>query len=508
MSSRLPPLLRVATARSLCKRHSSTTTQASSSELSFDAKVQQLAQKAAAGDFCRRDPVPDAGGGKTVLLLHPPGACSAYTRSGSQYPPLGLNLLKAVIGDRRRVDLLEADGGYLTDEATAKQIYDAAPKAVGMTVTCGTKPLVHAWSTVVKNLFPAPFRPLVIVGGPATAFEAPAIFADCPNVDVIVKGDGEVHFPEIVNILEREHGTVPRPTEYGGGASYSPEALELLGALPGVMVRAAPPNFNDSFIPQFTDFDRLPFPDLDDSPVSRYQAPDALRLPMVTMITQRGCVAKCTFCNTPQKDGSRIRGWSSEQIVDQLQHLKDRHGIREVSFVDDVFTNRPGGPRKLCRMMEERRLDLTWYCNARADAITSKMARAMRSAGCHQVFLGFESGCDDMLLRIKKGETVGQLEHGAQLLKDNGIRISVGFIVGLPGETQETVDKSIALCNRVQPDRVQFTRFTPIPGSALASGSSSAVSPGSSGFHNREADDKVERWLRQCYQECVYAPSV
>jgi hypothetical protein len=142
MSSRLPPLLRVATARSLCKRHSSTTTQASSSELSFDAKVQQLAQKAAAGDFCRRDTVPDAGGGKTVLLLHPPGACSAYTRSGSQYPPLGLNLLKAVIGDRRRVDLLEADGGYLTDEATAKQIYDAAPKAVGMTVTCGTKPLV------------------------------------------------------------------------------------------------------------------------------------------------------------------------------------------------------------------------------------------------------------------------------------------------------------------------------------------------------------------------------
>lgn len=226
---------------------------------------------------------------------------------------------------------------------------------------------------------------------------------------------------------------------------------------------------------------------------------------MVTMMTQRGCVASCAFCNTPQIHGTSIRGWSTERVVAELRKLQQVHGIREVSFVDDVFTNRPGGPRKLCNMMLEAGLDLTWYCNVRADQVTHKMARAMADAGCHQVFLGFESGCDDMLLRINKGETVKDLERGAGLLKDAGINLSVGFIVGLPGETQETVNKSIALCNRVKPHRAQFTRFTPIPGSKLAEHYDTL---GAYGFHNRSGDDEVETWLKQCYDACQYRPSV
>ena len=143
------------------------------------------------------------------------------------------------------------------------------------------------------------------------------------------------------------------------------------------------------------------------------------------------------------------------------------------------------------------------------------MVLAMKRAGCHQVFLGFESGCDDMLRRINKGETVADLERGALLLKEVGINISIGFIVGLPGETQDSVNKTIALANRVQPYRVQFTRFTPIPGSNLAI-HLSALSPMSAdendesrhGFHNRSENDQVEKWLQQCYRECVYKPSI
>ena len=73
---------------------------------------------------------------KTVLLLHPPGACSAFTRSGSKYPPLGLTQLKAVIGDENRVDVLEADGQDLTIAQTLDQLRTDAPRAVGMTITC------------------------------------------------------------------------------------------------------------------------------------------------------------------------------------------------------------------------------------------------------------------------------------------------------------------------------------------------------------------------------------
>jgi anaerobic magnesium-protoporphyrin IX monomethyl ester cyclase len=223
-------------------------------------------------------------------------------------------------------------------------------------------------------------------------------------------------------------------------------------------------------------------------------------------MTQRGCIAKCSFCNTPQIHGTSIRGWSNEQVIEELKRLKALHGLREVSFVDDVFTNRPGGPRKLCELMISEELDLTWYCNVRADQVTEKMEVAMKAAGCHQVFMGFESGCDDMLRSINKGETVAQLERGAGIMKDAGIYISIGFIVGLPGETQESVDKTIALCNRVQPNRVQFTRFTPIPGSVLASTHHDLAT--GAGFHDRSNPDKVEDWIRQCYGACQYKPTV
>jgi anaerobic magnesium-protoporphyrin IX monomethyl ester cyclase len=228
---------------------------------------------------------------------------------------------------------------------------------------------------------------------------------------------------------------------------------------------------------------------------------------------------------------------SNERIVEELKLLIRLHAIKEVSFVDDVFTNRRGGPRQLCELMVQEGLNLTWYCNARANQISPKMALAMRRAGCHQVllgfesgcdmhgthtlimvsthmircihqvFLGFESGCDEMLLRMNKGETVRELEAGAALLKSVGIRISIGFIVGYPGETQASVDRTIALCNRVRPDRAQFTRFTPIPGSEAARIHAQDAN-GPMGFHCRDGTDLIEGYIEQCYRECVYPASV
>eukprot|EP00934_Nitzschia_sp_Nitz4_P008306 Nitzschia sp. Nitz4//scaffold217_size45653//37824//39278//NITZ4_007229-RA/size45653-processed-gene-0.28-mRNA-1//-1//CDS//3329542252//8296//frame0 len=459
---------------------------------SFSDSIHQLSESALSGHFQSKDwivPFPR----NTVSLLHPPGSCSAFTRSGSQYPPLGLLQLKALIGDNKRVDVLEADAAGLTPEDTIERLKEDAPLAVGMTVTCGTKKLVGAWSAVLKNLSEH-YQPIVIVGGPAAAYETPSILQDCPHVDVVVKGEGEVTFPKMIPILE----------EMGSNRT---KALKRLSQISGVVVRGMPMD-NDSSIPNVPAeaFETLPFPDLSGSPVEKYQAPDALCLPMVTMMTQRGCIAQCDFCNTPQIHGRTIRGWSNEQVIQELKKLKAMHGLKQVSFVDDVFTNRPGGgPRKLCELMIQEQLDLKWYCNARADQVTLKMARAMKDAGCHQVFLGFESGCDKMLKRINKGETVADLERGAGILKQVGISISIGFIVGLPGETDASVQASIDLCNRVQPNRVQFTRFTPIPGSVLAA--QVGHDPESS-FHDRSRDDPVEGWLRRCYAECQYKPSV
>lgn len=363
-----------------------------------------------------------------------------------------------------------------------------------MTITCGTMKLVETWGTVAKNLGPD-YDPVVMVGGPSTGFEHQEIFEECQSIDVVVKGEGEVTFPKIVNILKTKHDL------------SKDELLSKLADISGVVVRGWPRK-NDANIPRLPKeaFETLPFPDMSSSPVSKYWAPDAKNIsPMITMMTQRGCTAQCGFCNTPQLHGSQIRGWTNTQVVEELVRLKSQHGIKGVSFVDDVFTNRPGGgPRGLCQLMIDADLDLQWYCNARADGVSEKIAMSMKEAGCYQVFLGFESGCDEMLKRINKGETVKQLERGAEILQKAGIDISIGFIVGLPGETEESVMKTIELCNRVKPNRVQFTRFTPIKGSPLAVTADIA----SAGFHDREGKDQVEKWIAKCYAECIYAPSI
>jgi radical SAM superfamily enzyme YgiQ (UPF0313 family) len=147
--------------------------------------------------------------------------------------------------------------------------------------------------------------------------------------------------------------------------------------------------------------------------------------------------------------------------------------------------------------MVERGLTLSWFCNARADQVTPQLAEAMARAGCHQVYLGFESGSQAILDRIHKGATVEELERGAALLKTHGIARSVGFVVGLPGETDETVAASIKLAQRVRPERLQFTRFTPLVGSPLEH-----YKPlGLAGFHQRGADP-VGTWVARAYQAC------
>jgi radical SAM superfamily enzyme YgiQ (UPF0313 family) len=126
---------------------------------------------------------------------------------------------------------------------------------MGMTVTCGTKPLVHAWSTIAKHLAPN-YNPIIIAGGPAAAFEAQSILQDCPHVDVVVKGEGEVAFPPIVTILRQPM------TRH--------QKLAELSELEGVCVRGLARS-SDKLIPRLAKaaFDSLPFPDLSASPVSR-----------------------------------------------------------------------------------------------------------------------------------------------------------------------------------------------------------------------------------------------
>jgi radical SAM superfamily enzyme YgiQ (UPF0313 family) len=202
---------------------------------------------------------------------------------------------------------------------------------------------------------------------------------------------------------------------------------------------------------------------------------------------------RCAFCASHALYG-RLRFFTVPSVVDELERLVRQLGVRELSFVDDAFTLDRERSLHLCQEMLRRQLELSWFCNARADELDDELVQNMAEAGCHQVYLGFEAGSQRILDSVGKGLKVEQLVRAAELLARHGIARSVGFIVGLPGEDDASVAETIGLAQRVSPERLQFTRFCPLPGSKLASDRSPAR------FHD-QGEDRIGQWIQRCYRE-------
>ena len=402
----------------------------------------------------------------TIVLLQPPGACTGFTRSGSIYPPLGLCQIAASCPEDR-VMVLDAEGHGWSDEETINQLASLDPACVGLSASTYGLTLVETWARAVKSLGAS-----VIAGGPHATLEPTDLLCKCPSVDTVVRGEAELVFGQI---LARVSDSLP------------------LDGLPGVVTRNGSAS---SKILRVTDFSGLPFPRYEGLPLEQYTCPDAVRGPMITFMSTRGCPNSCTFCASPVLVGRQLRGWPVENVLGQLKYLTRNLGVREISFVDDGFTANRGRALALCQGMVELELDLSWFCNARADRVTPALAHVMANAGCHQVYLGLESGSQQMLDTVGKRTSIESMVRGAEILRTAGINLSAGFVIGLPGETDETVEATINLAREINPRRLQFTRYTWLPGSAM--GEAKPVQEG--GFHNCTDDDQVGEWITRAYK--------
>lgn len=406
---------------------------------------------------------------KLVILLQPPNLCKTFTRSGSVYPPLGLCQLAAV--DKNNViEVFDAEGEGLNIEETQVKLIAKSPKIIGLSATSFTLDIVEYWANFAKSI-----GAIVIAGGPHPSLSPINTFDKCPSVNYLVRGEGEVIINELIeSILE--------------------DKINL--NLEGVCERLNDKYHISNVILKVEDFENLPFPNLSNMPIKNYWCPDSKSKPMVTMMTTRGCPYKCGFCSSPAVMGKKIRSWSVEKVVAELKYLHFELGVNEISFVDDVFTINRKRTIQLCQEIIKNNLKITWFCNARADHIDEEMAKVMSEAGCHQAYLGFESGAQIILDNVQKGTTIDKLAKGARILKENNIARSIGFVLGLPGETDETVNQSINLAKQLKPERLQFTRFTPLVGSPLEK-----YSFEQNGFHTK-GEDVVGKWINLAYESC------
>jgi len=220
--------------------------------------------------------------------------------------------------------------------------------------------------------------------------------------------------------------------------------------------------------PQIQDLDALPHVtdvyhrDLD---VRRYNVPFLLH-PYVSLYTTRGCPAQCTFCLWPQTtSGHAWRKRSSDDVAREMARAKEYWPyVKEYFFDDDTFNIQKARTVELCAKLKP--LGLTWSCTSRVTTDYETL-KAMREAGCRLLIVGYESGDQQILKNIKKGATV---ERARQFTKDAhklGLVIHGDFILGLPGETRETIRNTIAFAKELDVETIQVSVAHAYPGTEL-----------------------------------------
>jgi hopanoid biosynthesis associated radical SAM protein HpnJ len=289
-------------------------------------------------------------------------------------------------------------------------------------------------------------NPSLLVGlaGPKVAVEPGPSLAASAAIDFVAREEFDFTLAEVAE---------GRPLAEIAGLSYRS---------PGGAITHNPDR------PILTDMDRLPFVTPvyhRDLRVEDYYI-GYLKHPYVSLYTGRGCRSRCTFCLWPQTvGGHRYRTRSVGHVLEEAALAKELFPqMKELFFDDDTFTDDRRRAEEIARGLG--RLGLTWSCNAKAN-VPRETLQVMKDNGLRLLLVGYESGSQEILINIKKGLRVERARRFAADCRDLGITVHGTFILGLPGETQETIQETIKFAREVNPHTIQVSVAAPYPGTEL-----------------------------------------
>ncbi len=212
--------------------------------------------------------------------------------------------------------------------------------------------------------------------------------------------------------------------------------------------------------------DELPFPDWDMVDKEDYFNPLAKKWPMATILSSRGCIGRCTFCTSPSFYGRKYRFRSAENVLDELEMLWKK-GFKEVLFRDETFTVSKERTEKICEGILERGIKLSWMCNIRIGSVDKELMKLMKKAGCHSLWVGVESGVQEILDVAKKDIKIEDIEETFKWANEIKIDTHAHFMFGMEGETIETLDNTIKFIKKIKPTTIDIGITTPFPGTEL-----------------------------------------
>ncbi len=271
-----------------------------------------------------------------------------------------------------------------------------------------------------------------------------------PEVDFVLKGEYDLAVLRLAQALERgdELSAVPNLV-------YRDESGEYCENQRGEVIK---------------DLDSLPWPAREQLPMMNYyDLPGGIPEPSLQMWSSRGCPFKCIFCAWPQimYGNNQYRTRDPVDVVDEIEAMVKQYGFRSFYFDDDTFNIGKKRLLTLCEELKRRDLKLPWAAMARADTSDRETLEAMKSAGLKGIKYGVESGSQELVDAADKSLDLEKVEEAVRYTRELGIHQHLTFSFGLPGETWETVRKTINFAKRLNPETVQFSIMTPFPGSTF-----------------------------------------
>jgi radical SAM superfamily enzyme YgiQ (UPF0313 family) len=214
--------------------------------------------------------------------------------------------------------------------------------------------------------------------------------------------------------------------------------------------------------------DELPIPAYHLLPMKKYAYWYLPKLPFTSVFTSRGCPFRCIYCLYPLGFGDVWRGKSVNNVINELMLLKEKYKIKSILFRDQVFNFDMKRTAEICDKIVENYIDIEWRCEARINFLSKNLMKKMKNAGCIGVHLGVESGDAKLLKSIAKvGLSINKIKQVFRDAREIGLRTRAFFIIGLPGETKESIKRTFELAREIKADDCFFNAVTPYPGTKL-----------------------------------------
>jgi len=365
------------------------------------------------------------------------------------FPPIGIMSLSSVLKRAGHdVVLFDQANPDTPDDVIVAEVLRQRPDLVGLSFLSTTS---YPYAKVLaRQIRASDSKVRIAFGGVFASLNAQLVKLQVPEVDFVCRGDGE---QLLLDLLER----LDDPSSVAG----------VTWQEPGGKLRHNPDRVLER------DLDQWPFPDRESLPLDFVESmpldvPAVLSLDrFTTMQTSRGCPWPCVFCDIPIFNDGKWRSRSAAHVVAELQHLQ-KEGYGAVFFVDDHFLLQPKRIDAICKGIDEHGITIEWGCEGRVDSVCMDLFPAMAKAHCRTLMFGIESGSQKILDRLKKEQTLGEIETAVTRAKDAGIEIVHGFfVVGIPDETAEDLRDTFRFASKIRIDSFGFNRLCVYRGTPL-----------------------------------------